>query len=196
MKNFIYPFILILSFFIFSCVDEKDKTFSTVLNNSQNTTVSIYQQQIFIIFKKEYEILRIKQENNQWIIEERSSIANTNLLPIGKFHLFQNSNQSTAFIDFPNDLYRRKAVISSLDTSFYFQLSTDFDSEQGWEVEKMTSPNRFLKNKFTANTVLILPNDPRQEGILSSCFYCPHWYAEIYAQLYLELAQLQPIFNQ
>ncbi|MEM8909868.1 MAG: hypothetical protein AAGD05_18615 [Bacteroidota bacterium] len=37
------------------------------------------------------------------------------------------------------------------------------------------------------DTILILPNDARHEKRFQSCFTCPHWMAEIYGKLRLEL---------
>lgn len=196
MNKFYYFIIFFPLLLVFACTNDRSIK-EEIIPSSNASSISnslIHQGKQVIIFKKEHELLELEKKNNRWVISRKSPIANTFILPIGKFHLFTTPKNESGFIAFPNDLYRRKASITSVDTSFYFQLSTRADSEQGWENKKIIGTSNFSKNNLSTTTVLILPNDPRENGALTACLYCPHWYTEIYAQLYLELGQLQPIF--
>ncbi len=164
-----------------SCGADKEVADHTVpISNSNNAnTLSID----LLIFKSEKE-LDVWQKAGNGQMNQVGSIQLSKRLnwPIGLFD-WSIEDESSIHLVFPSSFYRKKLKIEAISNkrdSYHTELNEALSEK---ELNYLLS----LLGNGSLGKLLILPNKPDKNGYLKPQLHGPHWSAELYALLELEL---------
>ncbi len=96
--------------------------------------------------------------------------------PIGSYPL-KKFDQDWG-LEFPNVFYQSKLGKKTLKRELFFQ---------NWQQKHPPLQKWLAQSK--QSKVLVLPNDIRKDQSWDACFACPHWMAELYGMLKIEMEQ-------
>ena len=116
------------------------------------------------------------------------NIEGVELLPMGIFEVLQKD--SSFNLHLPGLFYKEKLEKHPINKEQWNLHQENIDLSSLLEVEGKT----YLLAQMDGvkiNRALIFPNDARKDQGLRACFACPHWMAENYGKLEIELKKYQ-----
>lgn len=185
-------FLLVLSLLAFGACKDSPQTLKEEPSATQlthKTVESVVKSVDFLLFKAERRLELWKNEEPTPLKHLFSlKIKDSAALPIGIFEVLP---QDSSFnLQLPGLFYEEKLKKHLIDRQQWNLQEKNIDlshlvAEEG---------KAYLLDQLagvSVNRALIFPNDARKDQQLRACFACPHWMAENYGKLEIELKKYQ-----